>query len=194
MIFSIFTKLDSHWSEVAQSCLTLCDPMGCSLPGSSVHGIFQAIVLEWIAISFSRGSSQPRVRTQVSRIVDTRFTVWATRKVHYYCLIPGHFYHLKRNPRSISSHSPFSPPPSPGNHSSNLSMNLYILDILYKWINAAYDLPCIATFTYHDVFVVNPSYSVYQYFPFHDWIISNCIYHILFSHLLIGGHLSCFHF
>ena len=47
-------------SEVAQSCSTLCDPMDCSLPGSSVHGIFQAIVLEWIAISFSRGSSQPR--------------------------------------------------------------------------------------------------------------------------------------
>ena len=44
-------------SEVAQSCLTLCDPMDCSLPGSSVHGIFQAIVLEWIAISFSRGSN-----------------------------------------------------------------------------------------------------------------------------------------
>ena len=47
-------------SEVTQSCLTLSDPMDCSLPGSSVHGIFQAIVLEWIAISFSRGSSQPR--------------------------------------------------------------------------------------------------------------------------------------
>ena len=44
-------------SEVAQSCLTLCDPMDCSLPGFSVHGIFQARVLEWVAISFSRGSS-----------------------------------------------------------------------------------------------------------------------------------------
>ena len=62
-------------SEVAQSCTTLCDPMDCSLPGSSVHGIFQAIVLEWIAISFSRGSSQPRVQTQLFRIVDRRFTV-----------------------------------------------------------------------------------------------------------------------
>ena len=41
------------WSEVAQSCLTLCDPMDCSLLGSSVHGIFQARVLEWVAISFS---------------------------------------------------------------------------------------------------------------------------------------------
>ena len=43
-----------------KSCPTLCDPMECSLPGSSVHGIFQARVLEWVAISFSRGSSQPR--------------------------------------------------------------------------------------------------------------------------------------
>ena len=62
-------------SEVAQSCLTLCNPMDCSLPGSSVLGIFQAIVLEWIAISFSNGSSGPRERTQLSRIVDRRFIV-----------------------------------------------------------------------------------------------------------------------
>ena len=41
-------------SEVAQSCLTLSDPMDCSLPGSSIHGIFQARILEWVAISFSR--------------------------------------------------------------------------------------------------------------------------------------------
>ena len=68
-------------SEVAQSCPTLCDPVDCSLPGSSVHGIFQAIVLEWIAISFSRGSSQTRDWTQVSGIVDRHFTVWATREV-----------------------------------------------------------------------------------------------------------------
>ena len=59
----------------------LCDPTDCTLPGSSVHGIFQAIVLEWIAISFSRGSSWPRDRTQVSCIVDRRFTIWATREV-----------------------------------------------------------------------------------------------------------------
>ena len=69
-------------SEVAQSCPTLCEPMDCSLPGSSVHGIFQAIVLEWIAISFSRGSSWPRDRTQVSHIVGRRFTIWATSEVH----------------------------------------------------------------------------------------------------------------
>ena len=67
-------------SEVTQSCPTLCNPMDWSLPGSSAHGIFQAIVLEWIAISFSRGSSRPRDRAQVSLIVDRRFTVWATGK------------------------------------------------------------------------------------------------------------------
>ena len=69
------------WSEVAQSCLTLCDPMDCSPPGFSIHEIFQAWVLEWVAISFSRGSSQPRDWTRVSRIAGRRFTIWATREV-----------------------------------------------------------------------------------------------------------------
>ena len=59
--------------EVAQSCLTLCNPMDCRLPGSSVHGILQARILEWVAITFSRGSSQPRNRTQVSCIIGRRF-------------------------------------------------------------------------------------------------------------------------
>ena len=68
-------------SEIAQSCLTPCDPMDCSPPGSSVHGIFQGRVLEWVAISFSRGSSWPRNQTWVSCIVGRRFTVWATREV-----------------------------------------------------------------------------------------------------------------
>ena len=68
------------WSEVAQSCLTLCDPMDCSLLGSSVHGIFQARILEWVAISFSRGTSRPRDWTWVSHIVGRCFTVWAIRE------------------------------------------------------------------------------------------------------------------
>ena len=50
---------------VAQLCLTLCDPMDCSPPGSSVRGVLQARVLEWVAMSFSRGSSQPRDQTHV---------------------------------------------------------------------------------------------------------------------------------
>ena len=58
-------------SEVTQSCPTFFDPMDCSLSGSSVHGNFQARVLERVAISFSTGSSWPRDQTQVSRIVGT---------------------------------------------------------------------------------------------------------------------------
>ena len=79
------------WNEAAQSCLTLCDPMDCSLPGSSVHWIFQARVLEWVAISFSRGFSWPRDRTWVSLIAGRCFTIWATRgqasriQISYHC-------------------------------------------------------------------------------------------------------------
>ena len=68
------------WSDVAQSCPTLCDPMDCSLPGSSIHGIFQARVLDWIAISFSRRSSWLRDWTRVSHSVGRHFTIWATRE------------------------------------------------------------------------------------------------------------------
>ena len=56
----IFTWSEVKWSEVAQSCPTLCNPVDCSLSGSSIHGILQAGILEWIAISSSRGSSWPR--------------------------------------------------------------------------------------------------------------------------------------
>ena len=60
------------------SCLTLCNPMDCSLPGSSVHGMLQARTLEWVAISSSKGSSQPRDQTQVSSTAGRFFTIWAT--------------------------------------------------------------------------------------------------------------------
>ena len=68
------------WSRSV--CPTLCSPIDCSLPGSSVHGIFQARVLEWVAISFSRGSSQPRDWTSVSLTVVRCFTIWATCEVY----------------------------------------------------------------------------------------------------------------
>ena len=58
--FSDHKKNKVKESEVTQLCLTLCHPMDCSLPGSSIHGIFQARILEWVAISFSRRSSRPR--------------------------------------------------------------------------------------------------------------------------------------
>ena len=68
-----------------QSCPTLCDPLDCSLPGSSVHGTFQARILEWIAISFSRGSS-PRDRIHVSCIAGSFFTPEPLEKPNSSCI------------------------------------------------------------------------------------------------------------
>ena len=68
----------------AQSCPTLCDPADCSPPGSSIHGIFQARILELVVISSSRGSSWPRDWTHVSyisHIAGRFFTCWATGKI-----------------------------------------------------------------------------------------------------------------
>ena len=62
---------------VAQLCPTLCNPMDCSLPDSSVHENFQARILAWVAIPFFKGSSWPRDWTQVSHTVVSFFTVWA---------------------------------------------------------------------------------------------------------------------
>ena len=64
-----------HACVCAQSCLTLCNPMDYSPPGSSVHGTLHARILEWVAISFSKGSSQPRDRTQVSCTAGRLFTI-----------------------------------------------------------------------------------------------------------------------
>ena len=68
---------------IAQSYLTLRDPMDCSPLGSFVRGIFQARTLKWIAISFSRGSSQPWDQTQVSNTIDSMYP-----KLRNYCLQP----------------------------------------------------------------------------------------------------------
>ena len=77
-------NISKKWSEVkvTQSCPTLCNLMDCSLPDSSVHGILQARILEWLAVPFSRGSSQSRDQTQVSCTAGGFFTIWATREAH----------------------------------------------------------------------------------------------------------------
>ena len=67
---------------VSQLCLTLCNLMDCSLPDSSVHGIFQARILEHAVIPFSRGSSQLRDRAWVTCIAGRFFTIWATREAN----------------------------------------------------------------------------------------------------------------
>ena len=68
-------------AKVTQSCPTLCDPMECSLPGFSVHGILQARILEWVAVLFSSGSSQPRDWTQLSHTEGGFSTIWTTREI-----------------------------------------------------------------------------------------------------------------
>ena len=73
--------------SVTKSCLTLSDPMDCSPPGSSIHGIFQARTLEWVAISFSRGSSQSRDRTPVSLFVGRHFYQLSHQGSYYKLLL-----------------------------------------------------------------------------------------------------------
>ena len=88
--FSAFRVSLSHSSFLvkvlaAQLCLTLCDPVDCCPPGSPANGILWARILEWVAMTSSRGSSWPRDRIRVSSIAGRFFTIWATREA----LIPG---------------------------------------------------------------------------------------------------------
>ena len=101
------------WKWKSLSCvwyLTLCNPMDCSLPGSSVHEILQARILEWVAIPFSRESSQSRKWTQVSYIAGRLFPIWTIREdcgmninlktfhIHTLCfMISSHSIFFKKN-------------------------------------------------------------------------------------------------
>ena len=118
---------------VAQVCPTLSNPMDCSLPVSSVHGILQARILEWVSIPFSRASSWPQDQIQVSHIASRFFIVWVTREIapkvkmlvtqSYLilwdpmdCSPPGSFVHGILQPKIWSGY-PFPSPgdlPSPG--------------------------------------------------------------------------------
>ena len=79
-------KIVSEWVKVVQSCLTLCNPMDCT-----VHGILQARILEWVAFPSSRGSSQPRNRTQVSHLAGRGYMVVYSSK---FTLKAGIFIHV----------------------------------------------------------------------------------------------------
>ena len=142
------------WSKVAQSCPILCYPMDCSLPGSFVLGIFQARILEWIAISFSRGTSQPRDWTQVSGIVG----IFQFTSVAQSCLtlcdpmnlstpgLPVHRHLLEFTQTCVHwvsdaiqpSHpllSPSSPAHNPSQHQS-----------LFQWVNSSHEVTKVLEF------------------------------------------------
>ena len=80
VVGAVFFNLPTMCVLVAQQRLTLWNRMGCSPPGSSVHVILQARILEWVAIPISRGSSLPRDRTRVSRFAGRFFTICVTRE------------------------------------------------------------------------------------------------------------------
>ena len=82
---------------VAQLCLTLCDPVDCSPPGSSVHGILHLRILECVAISFSRGSSWSRDQTWVSWIAGRFFTIWATSISCHHCIVYPSLFLIKNS-------------------------------------------------------------------------------------------------
>ena len=79
-VFNFLLYMSELMFYSSKSCPIPCDPMDCSLPGSSVPGILQGRILEWVAMPSSRGSSQPRVRTEVSHIAGGFFTIWATKE------------------------------------------------------------------------------------------------------------------
>ena len=104
LVFTMCTRAILNLSErcvcvcvcsVSQSCLILCCPMECSLPGSSVHGISQARIPEWVALSYSRGSSRPKDRTHIScvsfisRRILYHSATWETPKVGAHGLAVG---------------------------------------------------------------------------------------------------------
>ena len=96
--------------EVAQSCLTLCNPVDCSLPGSSLHGILQARILEWVSISFSRVSSRLRDRAHVSCTAGKHLTseppgkplTWDEKDIYTLCQIPCIKLHVSNSVILIS--------------------------------------------------------------------------------------------
>ena len=130
---------------VTQSCPTLYDPMDCSLPGFSVHGIFQARKLEWVAISFSRESSwrfNLQALNLVSCIADRFLTIWATRGVPFICYpftvedlfwwVPGSMLKQRPGMELYSLHARDQV------KSSVCIISTYLISIAHLWISAPF--------------------------------------------------------
>ena len=137
---------------VAQSFLTLCDPMDCSPPGSSVHGILQARILEWVAILFSRGSSwqgdwiqSPALSVQFSSFAQSCLTLCDPVD----CITPGfpvHHQllglsqtHVHRVGDAIQPSHPLSSPSPP-------ALNLSQHQGLFQWISSSYQVAKVLEF------------------------------------------------
>ena len=132
------TKWDCGFSKVkrlvAQSCPTLCNLMDCSPPDSSVHGILQARIQEWVAISFSRGSSWPKDQTHVSYTADRFFTIWATREAHVFSkpLANSASSQHKSTNECVAIGSIYCPQPSPDNANLEVFPGCFYQEINFK--------------------------------------------------------------
>ena len=117
-------KLYALFCCSAKPCLTFCDPLDCSLPGFSVHGIFQARILEWVAISFSRGSSWPRIKPTSPRSPALEADCLSAEPLgkilwFYKCKTSCiHHYHIRKFPwpKTVLSDLPIQPSQTHGNH------------------------------------------------------------------------------
>ena len=139
-----------YQSEVAQSCPTLCDPMGCSLPSSSVHGIFQAIALEWIAISFSKYIPKKYIHLlyltiNIIKIVQLSSVtqLCPTLCDPVYCSMPGFPVHhplpefAQTNVHRVSDAiKPSHPLSSPSPPAFNLSQH----QGLFQWVSSSHQV------------------------------------------------------
>ena len=85
-IFLMYLSTSCMHTQIAKSCRFFCDPMDCSSPDSFVHGIFQARILEWVAMPFSRGYSQLKDQTHVSCIGRQVLYHWATLEAYPYSI------------------------------------------------------------------------------------------------------------
>ena len=145
--------------------------MDCRPPASSIHGISQARVLEWVAFSFSRGSSQPRDQTQVSCNAGIHFTVWATRET------PGSYKSSNNGNRSSSLTSSHSWSKSPEDYLQSFQ---WFLSTQFLVVNPFQGkIPCWPAlnsywYTYHAAFFfyVFADYLVLFFFFFHSFIHS----------------------
>ena len=160
--FSVYSSFVFLKALVTQSRLTLWDHMDCSLSGSSVHGIFQARILKWIVISFSRGSSQPRGRNWVSYIASRVFIIWATRGDQF-CLLQFSSVQFSRSvmsdslsPRESQHARPPCPSPTPGVHSdsrpSSQWCHPYISSSVVPFFSCPQSLPASKSFPMSQLF------------------------------------------
>ena len=153
--------------------------MDCSLPGSSIHGIFQARILEWVAISFSRGSSQSRDRTQVFHIVGRCFTVWATREVPSVPWPGTELWPWQWMPRILTTRQPGNSSPHNFNFISSISWLVKVS--MYQYIRS---------FFFLEILLLGPSVSLLlcgpvipYYYMVVNMILSQnslCFFHVLY--------------